>query len=168
MNGGADASLLIIAEKVKWICWARRMSQPGWRGHPSGKVAAVWSDHRPSAVCWSRAVDPVVAIMEVFDPVVPFIIATFFMSLLLSIGLAFGSCGLVQSAVSAPLGEGSSAFRNCPHPLMIPHIWMRLKHFRPVPFSTPLLHPFAWYNKIFTISIYVLCTALQKQWTVSK
>jgi hypothetical protein len=41
MNGGGNASLLIIAEKVKWIALAGRVWQAEWQGSPSGKSAAV-------------------------------------------------------------------------------------------------------------------------------
>ena len=68
--------------------------------------------HRFSSAYRNRVVDPIVVIMRVFDPVVPFIIATFCVRLLASIGLSFGSCCLPQNAVSAPLGE--ACFREFP------------------------------------------------------
>ena len=79
----------------------------GWQGNPLTKSELFLLSYRFSHAHQNRTADPIVVKMEVFDPGNPFIIATFFMSLLLSIGLVFGSCGLPQSAVSAPLGEVS-------------------------------------------------------------
>ena len=70
-------------------------------------IVGVLTRETHSLTMAGEAVDPIVAKMEVFDPGVPFICATFGVWLLGSIGLVFCTWISRLSMVSAPLGEGN-------------------------------------------------------------